>query len=684
MDNIPKNRNCIVIYSPSVKNRLVTYRYKVTGPWSEYFGTEEYSARYSFFTENIPFEMLLVPFAGAVLPWAWLLGAEVQLEFCDLEFFSFAECLKERFAQKHPGLFGDSSVSCVHKHLNMRKDPKGALFIYEGEEDPEDVIKMTAEEKPVIASIRGTRIPLSDKVRTKEAAAGAEALAAELGTQMVFCLASMNGIVDKDRVPAFAQMADADKCAFEELCRMLASLSLTAPQVYKLKAASIMIPGLSEELASILPAEQKVLSFTHAVACRESSVMMKKKESADKNKVEDREKDIPLEEEPCVSVVIPAYNVERYLKECLDSVISQTYHNLEIICVDDGSVDKTPEILAEYASADKRIRVIRQENSGLSVSRNRGIEAAQGKYLYFLDSDDYILPDHFRKLISIMEKDDLDLCVFNLNPFISPDADKEELRETYERYEEYYKRARKYEGIFTGAELMNRMFAAGEYLMQACGYISRTDHIKKSGNLFLAGILHEDHLFTFCNFLGAEKAAFCPDVYYQRRLAGGSIMTSTVTFRNIEGLFKCFLGMNRYMENMAPDEEKEKIAAKVATGLLNTVRSRYVSLEEPEERKKYENLSPQEKMLFHALVVENRAVRVTRLEKENTEYSSEILALKNETRAYAVENRKLAAQSAKDVTEKDRLKTENKNLKRDLNSIRSGFLYRVLHKIKLI
>ena len=700
METIPENRNRIVVFSPSVKNRLVTYRYKVTGPWSEYFRTAEFTARYSFFTESIPFETLSVPFAGAVLPWAWLLGAEVQLEFCDLEFMAFVECLRKNFAEKHPGLFNDSSVICVHEHSNMRKDPEGALLIYEGEENFEGVVRAVAKQKPAIAAVRGTKIPLSDKVRTKEAAARAEAFAEELGTQMVFCLASMNGIVEKDSIPAFTEMADADKRAFDELCGMLAAVSLAAPQVHRLKAASLLIPGLSEELAVMLPAERKVMSFTMAEAVCESNEKVESQDMQENNKAKEKNPEIQLspEDEPCVSVVIPAFNEERYLKECLDSVISQTYHNLEIICVDDGSTDKTPEILADYAAGDSRIRVIRQENSGLSASRNRGIEAAQGKYLYFLDSDDYILPDHFEKLIPVMEKEKLDLCVFNLRPFISPDADSEQLRETYERYEEYYKRARKYEGVYSGAELMKKLRAGGEYLMQACGYISRTEYVKETGNLFLSGILHEDHLFTFCNFLGAERAAFCPDVYYQRRLAAGSIMTSTVTFRNVEGLFKCFLGMNRYMENMAPDVEKEKIAVNEATILLKTVRSRYVSLTDPEEKKKYEDLSPQERMLFHALVVENRAVRLTNLERENEEYSTEILTLKNEKRAYMVENRVLTSQKSKLTDEKSNLRArskelekkksdlekENKNLKRDLNGIRSGFLFRVLHKIKLM
>lgn len=93
---------------------------------------------------------------------------------------------------------------------------------------------------------------------------------------------------------------------------------------------------------------------------------------------------------PLVSIVIPVYNVELYLRECLDSVISQTYHNLEIICVNDGSPDNSLSILEEYAAKDSRIRIISQENAGISVARNTGMDVATGEYIYFLDSDDYI------------------------------------------------------------------------------------------------------------------------------------------------------------------------------------------------------------------------------------------------------------------------------------------------------
>ena len=93
---------------------------------------------------------------------------------------------------------------------------------------------------------------------------------------------------------------------------------------------------------------------------------------------------------PKISVIIPVYNVEQYLRECLDSVVNQTFRDLEIICVNDGSTDGSPAILEEYSSKDNRIVVINQENSGQSVARNNGLKIATGEYVVFLDSDDYM------------------------------------------------------------------------------------------------------------------------------------------------------------------------------------------------------------------------------------------------------------------------------------------------------
>ena len=91
---------------------------------------------------------------------------------------------------------------------------------------------------------------------------------------------------------------------------------------------------------------------------------------------------------PKVSVVLPVYNVENYLKECLDSLVEQTYKDIEIICVDDGSSDSSLKILKEYAVIDNRIIVLEQKNQGAAVARNFGLSVATGEYVSFLDSDD--------------------------------------------------------------------------------------------------------------------------------------------------------------------------------------------------------------------------------------------------------------------------------------------------------
>lgn len=97
-----------------------------------------------------------------------------------------------------------------------------------------------------------------------------------------------------------------------------------------------------------------------------------------------------MEQMPKVSIIVPVYNVERYLRQCLDSLVDQTYQNIEIICVDDGSTDASSEILTEYALKNSKVRVIRQENSGLSAARNVGFSFATGDYVMYVDSDDWI------------------------------------------------------------------------------------------------------------------------------------------------------------------------------------------------------------------------------------------------------------------------------------------------------
>ena len=112
-----------------------------------------------------------------------------------------------------------------------------------------------------------------------------------------------------------------------------------------------------------------------------------------------------------ISVIIPVYNVEKYLRDCLNSVISQTYKDLEIICINDGSKDNSLSILEEYAKIDKRIIIINKENAGVSAARNDGIEKATGEYLFCLDSDDYIDKDFLEVFYNNAKKNNSDLVI---------------------------------------------------------------------------------------------------------------------------------------------------------------------------------------------------------------------------------------------------------------------------------
>lgn len=107
---------------------------------------------------------------------------------------------------------------------------------------------------------------------------------------------------------------------------------------------------------------------------------------------------------PKISVIIPVYNTEKYLAECLDSVLGQTFQDIEVLCVNDGSTDNAAAVLAEYAAKDNRIKVLTQENQGLSAARNTALEVAEGEWITFLDSDDALPPNTLMLLYTIAQK----------------------------------------------------------------------------------------------------------------------------------------------------------------------------------------------------------------------------------------------------------------------------------------
>ena len=135
--------------------------------------------------------------------------------------------------------------------------------------------------------------------------------------------------------------------------------------------------------------------------------------------------------EELISVIVPIYKVEKYLKRCIESIINQTYHNLEIILVDDGSPDKCGEMCEEYSKKDKRIKVIHKENGGLSDARNKGLEIATGKYIGFVDSDDFIDKDMYKVLYNNLKNNNADMSICSIYQF----ENEEEIVKGYNKNE---------------------------------------------------------------------------------------------------------------------------------------------------------------------------------------------------------------------------------------------------------
>ncbi|MBR4455265.1 MAG: glycosyltransferase family 2 protein [Solobacterium sp.] len=134
---------------------------------------------------------------------------------------------------------------------------------------------------------------------------------------------------------------------------------------------------------------------------------------------------------PEVSVVVPIYNVADYLPKCLDSIMNQTYSDFEVILVNDGSTDRSPQIAEDYTKKDERFRVLHKENGGLSDARNEGMKQAVGKYICFVDSDDFLEPDMIESCVKSLERYDADMVIFDYNQFYQATNTKEVMRNQF-------------------------------------------------------------------------------------------------------------------------------------------------------------------------------------------------------------------------------------------------------------
>ena len=202
---------------------------------------------------------------------------------------------------------------------------------------------------------------------------------------------------------------------------------------------------------------------------------------------------------PAVSVIVPVYNSERYLRQCMDSIVGQTLKDIEIICVNDGSTDESPKILRKYAEKDPRIIIIDQENQSQGPAKNNGFEVSKGQYIIFWDSDDYFELDALEIMYGLCSEWNADLCVCNAQDF--DDVTGENLGH------DYLRRPYPETGVFCASDCPDRIFDFSG--MVGWNHLVRRSMWADNGIRFPSGSLVEDISVTMQELLFAERITTC-------------------------------------------------------------------------------------------------------------------------------------------------------------------------------
>lgn len=216
-----------------------------------------------------------------------------------------------------------------------------------------------------------------------------------------------------------------------------------------------------------------------------------------------------------VSVIVPVYNAEKYLKDCLESLINQTLKDIEIICINDDSTDYSSRIIKEYQEKDRRVKVICNENNiGAAESRNKGISIAAGKYIQFVDADDYLELNSLEKMYVMAENLQLDMCYLGMQFEPESILEEQSLQQSI---------IGKYEGIFCGKKLIRLFTENKEFFLYLCSVFYRSSFIQENELRYKKLIVGEGGNYILRALCLAERVAVCMDKLYHYRINAASV-----------------------------------------------------------------------------------------------------------------------------------------------------------------
>lgn len=294
---------------------------------------------------------------------------------------------------------------------------------------------------------------------------------------------------------------------------------------------------------------------------------------------------------PLISVIIPIYKVEAYLHQCVDSVLNQTYQNLEIILVDDGSPDNCPKICDEYAVKDKRVKVIHKINGGLSDARNAGLNASTGEFILFLDSDDYwIGADSVKELSEFLDKQEkVDIIYFDRVTFYENSYGKKVVSKEYDLERVNGK---------SKTEVLTYFIGEGIFIVSACHKLIRKSILIDNDIVFEKGLLSEDIDWNFKLTLCAEHFFVINNPFYGYRKREGSI-TTTFGIKNAKDLLYVIDKWAKYIPGNVANQKQKELFLGYCAYLYGILMGYVKTLTNKEERLDIEEKMGSLKYLLH-------------------------------------------------------------------------------------
>ena len=356
-----------------------------------------------------------------------------------------------------------------------------------------------------------------------------------------------------------------------------------------------------------------------------------------------------------ISVIIPVYNVENYLGECLDSIINQDFKDIEIICVDDGSSDDSLNILKKYQNTDSRIKIIAQNNMGAAVARNVALDNAHGNYIYFMDSDDYLDLNALAKFHETSKEKDLDLLIFKLVNFDE---------NTGERNYDYSNMPFL---LDIGKDVFNYEDFKDDLLnvdVSVCTKFFKRELIEDKR--FPEGLMFEDNAFNIDYLLDAQRIHFLDDCFYNRRVRHDSVMTSAS--KNYSDLIEIYdIIYQKFKDRGLYLEFREKLFMRKVdaiyyrfTLIRKEYKEHYYNLMKQsflKQKEEYENdfdlslIENYHKNVFHS-VIESASPEDMELKLKTRQLKTKLDALKEENRRLKKENKRIKEKNSELLSSK--------------------------------